>query len=61
MRALFSHMKVAVEPACAAATAALLGPLRSDLADKTVVLLFCGSNIDWPTWRRYAMQGRNAD
>ena len=54
-------MKVAVEPACAAATAALLGPLRSDLADKTVVLLFCGSNIDWPTWRRYAMQGRNAD
>ncbi len=47
---LFQRMKLAVEPACAAATAALTGPLREDLAGKRVVLVFCGSNIDWATF-----------
>lgn len=47
---LFQRLKFAVEPACAASTAALLGPLRKDLADKRVVLVFCGSNIDWATF-----------
>ncbi|MEO1203814.1 MAG: threonine/serine dehydratase [Pseudomonadota bacterium] len=50
MRELFSLMKLAVEPACAAATAALLGPLREAAAGRTVVIVFCGSNIDWATW-----------
>ena len=50
MGLLFQSMKFAVEPACAASTAALLGPLRSSLRDKSVVLVFCGSNIDWPTF-----------
>jgi threonine dehydratase len=50
MGLLFEKMKFAVEPACAAATAALFGPLREELRGKTVVLLFCGSNIDWPTY-----------
>jgi threonine dehydratase len=31
MLQLFSELKLAVEPACAAATAALLGPLRERL------------------------------
>jgi threonine dehydratase len=43
-------MKFVVEPACAATTAALLGPLRDDLRDKRIVLVFCGSNIDWETY-----------
>ena len=47
---LFQRLKFAVEPACAASTAALLGPLRKDLAGKRVVLVFCGSNIDWATF-----------
>ena len=50
MGLLFERMKIAVEPACAASTAALLGPLRHRLAEKRVVLLFCGSNIDWSSW-----------
>ena len=52
---LYSHMQIAVEPACAAATAALLGPLREKLAGKKVVLVFCGSNIDWATWQAQAI------
>jgi len=52
---LYSHMQIAVEPACAAATAALLGPLREQLAGKKVVLVFCGSNIDWATWHAQAI------
>ena len=47
---LFQRMKIAVEPACAASTATLVGPLRDELAGKRVVLVFCGSNIDWDTF-----------
>jgi len=47
---LFQRMKIAVEPACAAATATLMGPLREELAGRRVVLVFCGSNIDWATF-----------
>jgi len=52
---LYRHMQIAVEPACAASTAALLGPLRDQLAGKKVVLVFCGSNIDWATWQDQAI------
>lgn len=52
---LFRNMKVAVEPACAASTAALLGPLREELSGKRVVLVMCGSNIDWDTFERQAI------
>jgi threonine dehydratase len=52
MGVLFRKMKIAVEPACAATTAAMLGPLHGDLRDKRVVLVFCGSNIDWETYSR---------
>ncbi|HNP37414.1 MAG TPA: threonine/serine dehydratase [Woeseiaceae bacterium] len=51
MGLLFQHMKIAVEPACAATTAALLGPLAESLAGRRVLLVFCGSNIDWATFR----------
>lgn len=49
---LFKSMRLAVEPACAATTAALLGPLSASLRDKRVVLVFCGSNIDWATFQQ---------
>jgi len=42
-----------VEPAGAAATAALTGPLREELRGKRVALIVCGSNIDAATYARY--------
>ncbi len=50
MGLLFHRQKLLVEPACAATTAALFGPLRKSLSGRKVLLLFCGSNIDWATW-----------
>ena len=55
MGLLFKKMKIAVEPACAASTAALFGPLRERLQGKSVVLVFCGSNIDWETFASQAL------
>jgi len=52
---LFTEMKIAVEPACAASTAALLGPLRETLLGKRIVLVMCGSNIDWATFEEQAI------
>jgi len=52
---LFRDVKIAVEPACAASTAALLGPLRRELAGKRVMLVMCGSNIDWATFEEQAI------
>ena len=48
MRLLFDTLKLACEPAGAASTAALSGPLRDRLAGKRVGVLVCGSNIDLP-------------
>ena len=42
--------KLAVEPAGAAATAALMGPLRERLRGKRVGVIVCGSNIDAATF-----------
>ena len=50
MRFLLEHVRLAVEPAGAAATAALLGPLRDRLAGRRVGLIVCGSNIDAATY-----------
>ncbi len=55
MGLLFKAMKIAVEPACAASTAALFGPLRDSLRGKSVVLVMCGSNIDWSTFSAQAI------
>ncbi len=51
---LFKNMKIAVEPACAATTAAMLGPLKDRLRGSRVVSIMCGSNIDWQTFARQA-------
>ena len=45
MRLLFDATKLACEPACAAALAALMGPLREKAAGKRVGVIACGSNI----------------
>ncbi|MGI9247470.1 MAG: threonine ammonia-lyase [Woeseiaceae bacterium] len=58
---LFRSMKIAVEPACAASTAALLGPLRDELMGKHVVLVMCGSNIDWATFEEQAILDDDAN
>ncbi len=50
MGLLFRDMKLAVEPAGAAATAALVGPLREELSGRRVGLMVCGSNIDPDTF-----------
>lgn len=46
MRLLFHSMKLGVEPAGSAATAALAGPLLEQLRGKRVGVLVCGTNID---------------
>lgn len=58
---LFRAMKIAVEPACAASTAALLGPLRNELQGKRVMLVMCGSNIDWATFEKQAVFDDGSD
>ena len=47
---IFQDLKFAVEPACAAAVAALTGSLREALSGRRVGLVFCGSNIDPDTF-----------
>ena len=56
MRLTFLDAKLAVEPAGAAALAALTGPLRERLAGKHVGLIVCGSNIDMHTYIRYVSE-----
>jgi len=53
MRLLFDEMKLAVEPACAVATAAALGPLRERVRGKRIGVLLCGSNTDFETVARH--------
>ncbi|MGH8189873.1 MAG: threonine ammonia-lyase [Rhodanobacteraceae bacterium] len=55
MGLLFHEMKLAVEPAGAAATAALCGPLRERLDRNRVGVIVCGSNIDVATFMRQAI------
>jgi threonine dehydratase len=55
---LFREMKLAVEPAAAAATCAAIGPLRERLLGKRVGVIVCGSNIDWLSFQ--AVLGRAA-
>jgi len=53
MLLLFTAAKLAVEPAGAAATAAVLGPLRERLAGRRVGVIVCGANIDPATFSKH--------
>jgi threonine dehydratase len=55
MGLMFRDLKLAVEPAGAAALAAVLGPLRAELSGgQRVAVVVCGANIDLETFYRYA-------
>jgi threonine dehydratase len=58
---LFNELKLAVEPACAAATAALLGPLRESLQGKRVGVLLCGTNTDPATLNKHLAMAAQSD
>lgn len=49
--------KLAVEPAAAAALAAVFGPYRERLASKKVGVIVCGANIDAELYGRYLAMG----
>jgi threonine dehydratase len=57
MALMFHGLKLAVEPAGAAAMAALCGPLRERLRDKRVGIIVCGTNIDLATFATQAGAG----
>jgi threonine dehydratase len=56
MRLTFRAAKLAVEPAGAAALAALMYPLRARLDGQTVGLIVCGANIDPETFTKHIGQ-----
>ncbi|MBP9946603.1 MAG: threonine/serine dehydratase [Vicinamibacteria bacterium] len=56
MRLLFRAAKLVVEPAGAAALAALMYPLRARLEGRTVGLVVCGANIDPETYAKQITQ-----
>jgi threonine dehydratase len=56
MRLTFRAAKLAVEPAGAAALAALMYPLRARLDGQTVGLIVCGANIDPETFTSHIGQ-----
>ena len=61
MLILFAQLKLAVEPACAAATAALLGPLREQLQGKRVGVLLCGTNTDPVSFAAHMERARHSE
>jgi len=50
MAIMHGDLKLVAEPACAAALAAIVGPLKKSIAGKRVGALLCGSNIDLATF-----------
>ena len=58
MGLLFRSAKLAVEPAGAAATAALCGPLAGKLRGKRVAVIVCGANLDAQTFARHLLDGQ---
>lgn len=53
MKTIFEGAKLAVEPAGAAATAALVGPYRERLQGQRVGIIVCGTNIDPETFHAH--------
>jgi len=61
MGLIFREMKLAVEPAGAAAVAALAGPLSERLTGKRVGLIVCGTNIDPASFCKLVARDRRAE
>ncbi len=60
MRLYQSNLRITAEPACAASLAAILGPLKDDLAGRHVGIIACGSNIGLDRYQALNAS-RNAD
>jgi threonine dehydratase len=58
MAIVAADLKLAVEPAGAASTAALLGPLSERLAGAHVGVIVCGANIAPHTWAELVTRGQ---
>jgi threonine dehydratase len=54
---LYRDVKLAVEPAGAAATAAVLGPLATRVRGRRVGVIICGANIDSGSFCSYLKRG----
>lgn len=57
MALLFHDAKLAVEPAAAAALAAVVGPLRETLQGLRVGIVICGANIDSSSFSTFLQRG----
>ncbi|TGG94216.1 threonine/serine dehydratase [Natronospirillum operosum] len=57
---LFNDMKLVTEPATAAGTAALLGPLRERLEGSRVGIVLCGANTDHERFHQCLQRGRGS-
>ena len=53
MRLIRDGLNLMVEPACAAALAAVAGPLQADIENRNVCILACGSNIGAERYRAF--------
>lgn len=53
MRRIHGRLGFAVEPACAASTAAVAGPLAAATRGRRIGILFCGSNMDVATFAKH--------
>ncbi len=58
MALIYDGLKIALEPAGAAATAAVMGPLKQACAGKRVGVIFCGSTIGEARFARLVAEGR---
>ncbi|NIA71177.1 threonine/serine dehydratase [Pelagibius litoralis] len=58
MGLIYDGLKIAVEPAGAASTAAVMGPLKQACAGKRVGVIFCGSNIGEERFAALVAKGR---
>ena len=57
MRLLAEDLNLIAEPACAAATAAILGPAADLVRGKRTAAIACGSNIDAQRWSELVANG----
>lgn len=60
MALLFRSAKLAVEPAGAAATAALWGPLRDRLRGRRIGVIVCGTNLDSTSFSQWVKRGERS-
>ena len=54
MKFMYENFNFALEPACVAGIAALLGPLKNKFKKQNTLVLLCGSNIDMNLWNNLA-------